>query len=277
MSNPYAAADALQSTPNVPVLDLFSLKGKTALVTGGLRGIGQAIAVALAGAGAQVILAQRDTSNKATQELIKALPDSPGTKIIPCDLEDLDDVKQVFDRALKVASGGTIDILVNCGGMLIREDSVNVTHADWSKVLDINLNALFLLSQAAGKHMIERREGKIVNIASLNSFIGGFRVASYSAAKGAVTQLTKALSNEWAKYNINVNAIAPGSVATDINTEARKNEDFVKSRLAGTPGGRWGAPEDFAGVAVFLASRASQWITGEVITVDGGAMAKGAI
>ncbi|WVQ97254.1 hypothetical protein IAU59_004365 [Kwoniella sp. CBS 9459] len=277
MSNPYAAADALQATPKVPTLELFSLREKTALITGGSRGIGQAIAVALAGAGAHVILAQRDTSNTATQEIIAALPDSAGSQIVPCDLEDLEDVKQVFDRALKVTSKGAIDILVNCGGMLLREDSVNVTQADWNKVLDINLNALFLLSQAAGKHMIDRRQGKIINIASLNSFIGGFRVASYSAAKGAVTQLTKALSNEWAKYNINVNAIAPGSVATDINTEARKNEEFVKSRLAGTPGGRWGAPEDFAGVAVFLASPASQWITGEVITVDGGAMAKGAI
>ncbi|KAK1922347.1 hypothetical protein DB88DRAFT_494712 [Papiliotrema laurentii] len=272
----YALPDSLAPTPSRPVLELFSLHGRTALVTGGSRGIGKSIAIALAQAGARVILVQRDVTMSATKDAINALPGSAGAAVVQGDLANLDDCSLIFQRALDSAPEG-IDILVNCGGMLMREDSVNVTRADWNTVLDVNLNSLFILSQHAGEHFISRKRGKIINVASLNSFIGGFRVASYSAAKGAVLQLTKALSNEWARYNINVNAIAPGSIATDINTEARKNPEFIQSRLLGTPGGRWGAPEDFAGVAVFLASQASSFITGEVITVDGGAMAKGPI
>ena len=157
------------------------------------------------------------------------------------------------------------------------------------KVMDVNLSSLFILCQAAGKHMIPLRRGKIINVASLNSYFGGQRTASYTASKAAVVGLTRCLSNEWAKFNINVNAIAPGSVATDMcvaffrnlsqqhlttsNTEARKNPDFVNGRLFGTPGQRWGTPEDFAGPAVFLASAASQFITGETLTVDGVSVA----
>ncbi|GFZ51397.1 hypothetical protein JCM24511_09159 [Saitozyma sp. JCM 24511] len=267
------AAEALAPTPAVPALDLFSLKGQNALITGGSRGIGQAIAIALSQAGAHVVLAQRDVSNTSTRDKIVA---SGGRcDIIKCDLEDLKDCENVFDRAVEAV--GEVQVLVNCGGMLRRTDSVDVKQEEWQQVLNVNLNSLFIICQGAGRHMIPRRRGHIINVASLNSFIGGIRVASYAAAKGAVGTLTKALSNEWAKHNITVNAIAPGSVATDINAEARKNPEFISSRLAGTPGGRWGTPEDFAGPAVFLASAASQFITGEMIVVDGGAMAKGPI
>ncbi|ORY24472.1 hypothetical protein BCR39DRAFT_566597 [Naematelia encephala] len=268
-----SGSEALDPTPTVSSLELFSLKGQTALVTGGSRGIGQAIAIALAQAGARIVLAQRDVGNTATRDAIRAL--STECEIVHCDLTDLDDVKTVFQRTLQVVN--EVHILVNCGGMLMREDTVNVSEQDWTKVINVNLNSLFLLSQSAGRHMVPLRRGKIINIASLNSFIGGYRVASYSAAKGAVVSLTKALSNEWAKHNIHVNAIAPGSIATDINQEARSDPSFIQARLAGTPGGRWGAPGDFAGPALFLASAASQFVTGEVITVDGGAMAKGPI
>ncbi|WVQ78846.1 hypothetical protein IAT38_000937 [Cryptococcus sp. DSM 104549] len=273
-------ASALAGTPAVPSPALFSLSGQTALITGGSRGIGASIALSLAQAGANIILAQRDVSNTSTKDVISKSAQGVKSEIIKCDLNDLEDVKETFGRALKVADGwgtGGVEILVNCGGMLKRDDTVDVGLDDWNLVLNVNLNSLFILSQAAGKHMIARGGGSILNIASLNSFIGGYRVASYSAAKGAVIQLTKALSNEWSKYNVRVNAIAPGSIATDINTEARKDDAFVKARLAGTPGNRWGAVEDFAGPALFLCSPASQFITGETLTVDGGAMAKGPI
>ncbi|WVW79669.1 hypothetical protein I302_101638 [Kwoniella bestiolae CBS 10118] len=265
--------NALADTPSVPVLDLFSLKGQNALITGGSRGIGRAISLALAQAGARVVLAQRDLTNTITRDEIRAAGGQ--ADIIGCDLNDVGDCKTVFDKALELTP--EIHILINCGGMLSRCDTVDVTTEDWHYVINVNLNSLFILCQAAGRHMIPLGRGRIINVASLNSFIGGFRVASYSAAKGGVTQLTKALSNEWAKHNITVNAIAPGSIATDINTEARKDPSFVESRLLGTPGNRWGSPDDFRGPAVFLASAASAFITGEVITVDGGAMAKGPI
>jgi 2-deoxy-D-gluconate 3-dehydrogenase len=188
-------------------------------------GIGQAIAIALSQAGAHVVLAQRDVSNTSTRDKIVA---SGGRcDIIKCDLEDLKDCESVFDRAVEAV--GEVQVLVNCGGMLKRTDSVDVKQEEWQQVgvtplgqqltlqvLNVNLNSLFIICQGAGRHMIPRRRGHIINVASLNSFIGGIRVASYAAAKGAVGTLTKALSNEWAKHNITVNAIAPGSVATDM-------------------------------------------------------------
>ncbi|KAL7419925.1 hypothetical protein Q5752_005844 [Cryptotrichosporon argae] len=264
----------LEGTPDCAAPALFSLAGRNVLLTGGSRGIGQAMANALAQAGADtLVLAQRDMGNTATRDTIRAR--GGRAEIVKCDLADMADCAQVVARALEIVP--RIHVLVNCGGGLARTDSVDVEQDEWNYILNINLNSLFVISQAAGRHMIPLGGGKIINVASLNSFIGGARVASYSAAKGAVTQLTKALSNEWAKFNINVNAIAPGSIATDINTEARKDPAFVQNRLAGIPGARWGTPADFAGPVVFLASAASQYITGEVLVVDGGALAKGPI
>ncbi|RSH79022.1 uncharacterized protein EHS24_001950 [Apiotrichum porosum] len=265
-------ATALDATPSNPALELFQLKGETALVTGGSRGIGAAIAIALAQAGAAVIIAQRDVNNTATRDAIRAAGGS--AEVVAADLGDVSDAKEVFGRALDVAD---VSILVNCGGILRRNDSVDIEVDEWNSVLDVNLNSLFFLSQAAGKHFIPKGRGTIINVASLNSFVGGSRVASYAAAKAAVTSLTKALSNEWSKHNIRVNAIAPGSIATDINTDLRGNPELYANRLSGIPGGRWGEPRDFAGPAVFLASRASQYITGETLIVDGGAMGKGPI
>ncbi|SPO07629.1 related to 2-deoxy-D-gluconate 3-dehydrogenase [Cephalotrichum gorgonifer] len=261
---------ATAESPDVSSMDLFSLQGKNVLITGGSRGIGAAMAVALAQAGASICLAQRDVSNTATADQVRKL--GRRVVVLPCDLRDMQQSKLIFDRALE-AMDGRIDVLVNCGGLLQRKDSVDVMEEDWDNILDVNLKALFFICQAAGRHMIPRRQGKILNVASLNSFIGGNRVVSYAASKGAVTQVTKALSNEWAKHNIQVNAIAPGSIATDINTDLRSDPQQYAARVARCPAGRWGAPADFAGPAVFLCSAASQYITGEVLVIDGGQMA----
>lgn len=222
---------AAAATPDVHALELFSLKGKNALITGGSRGIGAAMAHALADAGASICIAQRDVSNTTTADAIRA----KGTKveIVACDLTKMDEAKAGFQKALDVMDD-RIDILINCGGLLKRKETVLVTEEDWDslrlsrfhsniplliikqQVIDVNLKALFFICQAAGRHMVPRKAGKIVNVSSLNAFIGGEIVASYAASKGAVSQLTKALSNEWARHNIQVNAIAPGSIATDM-------------------------------------------------------------
>ncbi|KAF7556198.1 hypothetical protein G7Z17_g1625 [Cylindrodendrum hubeiense] len=258
---------AAAPTPDVHALELFSLKGKNALITGGSRGIGAAMAHALADAGASICIAQRDVSNTTVADAIRAKGGK--AEIIQCDLTKMDEVKAVFQKALDVLDD-RIDILINCGGLLKRKETILVTEEDWDSVIDVNLKALFFICQAAGRHMVPRKSGKIINVSSLNAFIGGEIVASYASSKGAVSQLTKALSNEWAKYNIQVNAIAPGSIATDINTDLRSDPQQYAARIARCPAGRWGAPADFAGPALFLSSNASQYVTGEVLVVDGG-------
>ncbi|KAI8712756.1 hypothetical protein NCS52_01374600 [Fusarium sp. LHS14.1] len=255
----------------MPALDLFSLRGKNAFVTGASRGIGAAIAITLADAGASVCIAQRGATNTDTVDSIRAR--GARAEIVLCDLGDMDAVKGVFQQALDVMDG-RIDILVNCGGILKRKEVLSVSEEEWDAVMDVNLKALFFLCQAAGKHMVPRRSGKIVNIASINSFIGGENYAPYSSSKGGVSQLTKALSNEWARHNVQVNAIAPGYVATDMNTELRPNAEVASAAVAGCPAGRWGTPADYAGPAVFLCSCASQYVTGEVLVVDGGLLGK---
>ncbi|KZO98464.1 NAD(P)-binding protein [Calocera viscosa TUFC12733] len=260
-------ADICEPTPNVPVGQLFSLKGQVALVTGGTRGIGEACALALAQAGADICLAQRDVTRFNVRDAIRAT----GVKceIVPCDLVDLGAVRTLFERALEVM-GGEIHILFNCGGMQHRAPATEFPEEKWDEVIDVNLKSLFLLSQAAGRHMVPRRRGKIINIASLTTFIGGVNIPAYASSKGAVGQLTKALSNEWAKHNVQVNAIAPGYIATEINADLRADGDQYRQLTERIPAGRWGSPADFAGPTVFLASAASQYVSGEVMVVDGG-------
>ncbi|KAI5459440.1 hypothetical protein BGZ63DRAFT_361192 [Mariannaea sp. PMI_226] len=260
---------AANHTPQVPALELFSLKGKNALITGGSRGIGARMAEAIAEAGAAVCIAQRDVSNTETVDAIRAK--GAKAEIISCDLSQIDDFEPVFQEALSLM-GGHIDILINCGGILKRAEAVAVTEHEWDSVFDVDVKALFFICQAAGRHMIPRRTGKIVNIASINSFRGGDVIAPYAASKGAVAQLTKALSNEWAKHNIQVNAIAPGYVATDMNTDLRSDPEQYDAGVACCPAGRWGTPADYAGPIVFLCSSASQYVSGEVLVVDGGYM-----
>ncbi|KZT54644.1 NAD(P)-binding protein [Calocera cornea HHB12733] len=265
---PAAAADP---TPSVPVADLFSLNGKVALLSGGTRGIGEACAIALAQAGAAVCLIQRDASQTGTRDALRLL--GARSEIVRCDLADMASVKTVFERALELM-GGEIHILVNCGGIQRRHPSVDFPEKDWDEVIDVNLKSVWLLCQAAGRHMVPRRRGKIISFASLLTFQGGLTVPAYAAAKGAVGQLTKALSNEWSKDNVQVNAIAPGYIATDMNERLLADPTRLRQISERIPAGRWGQPADFAGPTVFLASAASQYVSGEVLVVDGGWMGR---
>ncbi|OQE29637.1 hypothetical protein PENSTE_c002G03382 [Penicillium steckii] len=206
-------ATSAQLMSQTPALELFSLRGKNALVTGGSRDIGAAISIASADAGASVCIAQRDTSNTATADAIHSR--GGRAKTIACDLTDVHTTKNVLQEALNIMDG-EIDILVNCAGILKRKECLEVTESDWDGVFNVNLKSIFFMSQAAGDHMISRKSGKIINIASMNSFVGGENHAPYSASKGGVAQLTKALSNEWARHNVQVNAIAPGYAETDM-------------------------------------------------------------
>jgi len=262
---------AAEPTPSVPVHELFSLKGKVALLSGGTRGIGEACAIALAQAGAAVCLIQRDTSKTDTRDALRLL--GVRAEIVECDLADMESVKSVFERALGLM-GGEIHILVNCGGIQRRHPATQFPEKDWDEVIDVNLKSVWLLCQAAGQHMVPRRRGKIINFASLLTFQGGLTVPAYAAAKGAVGQLTKALSNEWSKENVQVNAIAPGYIATDMNERLLADPTRLRQISERIPAGRWGEPADFAGPTVFLASAASQYVSGEVLVVDGGWMGR---
>ncbi|MBR0558012.1 2-dehydro-3-deoxy-D-gluconate 5-dehydrogenase KduD [Ciceribacter sp. L1K23] len=245
---------------------IFSLEGKRALVTGSNTGIGQAIAVSLAGAGAEVICAGRSSVDE-TLELIR----SKGGKSVGLKLDLADPMagRDVF------VDNGPVDILVNNAGIIRRADAVDFSEADWDEVMDVNLKAVFFMSQAFAKAVLARNgTGKIVNIASLLSFQGGIRVASYTASKGGVAGITKLLANEWAAKGINVNAIAPGYIETN-NTEALRADPVRnKAILDRIPAGRWGEPEDIGGTAVFLASNAAKYIHGAVLNVDGGWLAR---
>ncbi|MEO6715689.1 MAG: 2-dehydro-3-deoxy-D-gluconate 5-dehydrogenase KduD [Novosphingobium sp.] len=247
----------------------FSLAGKVALVTGANTGIGQAIAVALADAGADMALAGRSDPAE-TMAAITAL----GRKAISikANFASTEPASRIVDETLAVL--GRLDILVNNAGIIRRADAVDVSEGDWDAVVDTNLKTLFFLSQAAGRHMLERGSGKVINIASLLSFQGGVRVPAYTAAKSGVAGLTKALANEWAASGVQVNAIAPGYIET--NNTAALQADAARNRQISEriPAGRWGRPEDIAGAAVFLASPASDYITGHVLAVDGGWLAR---
>ncbi|MAM57501.1 MAG: 2-deoxy-D-gluconate 3-dehydrogenase [Salinicola sp.] len=243
----------------------FSLTGRVALVTGANTGIGRAIAIAIAEAGASVICAGR----RSTQETVDAITAKGGTaEVMAIDFADPMAARDLFQSRL-------IDVLVNNAGMIRRADAVDFTEADWDDVIDVNLKALFFTSQAFAKALLARgATGKIVNIASLLSFQGGIRVASYTASKHGVAGLTKLLANEWAASGINVNAVAPGYIATN-NTEALRNDpERSEAILARIPAGRWGEPRDIADSAVFLASPAADYIHGTVLNVDGGWLAR---
>lgn len=247
----------------------FDLAGKTALVTGTSGGIGQAIAVALAEAGAKVVAVSASNSNK-TVALIEQLGGM--AKEISADLSDADKLEDVFSEALGFF--GSIDILVNNAGIIRRTPAKDHDRQDWYDVVDLNLNSVFFLCQLAGRHMLERGSGKIINIASLLSFQGGINVPGYTAAKHGVTGITKALSNEWAGKNVQVNAIAPGYIETNNTAPLIADEKRYNAIIERIPAGRWGTPEDLKGPAVFLASSASDYLSGHVLCVDGGWMGR---
>ena len=247
----------------------FDLTGRRALVTGANTGIGQAIAVALAEAGADVALAGR-SSPRETLAAIRAT--GRKTAEITADLSTIEPI----DRAVAetVAALGGIDILVNNAGIIRRNDLADFTEEDWDSVVDTNLKSLFFLSRAAAAHMVSQGSGKIVNIASLLSFQGGIRVPSYAAAKSGVAGVTRAMANELAAENVQVNAIAPGYIATNNTAALQADETRNRQILERIPTGRWGRPEDIAGTAVFLASSAADYITGQILAVDGGWLAR---
>ena len=249
------------------ILDQFSLKDKTALVTGSSRGLGAGIALALAEAGAQVAVHGSRAVPVATEQMLRKAAGSTPFSVVG-DVSKADVCARLIDEV--VAHFGGIDILINNAGTIRRAPAVEHSDEDWQLVIDTNLTSVFRLTKHAGKHMLARGSGKIINIASMLTFQGGITIPGYAAAKGGVGQLTKAFANEWASKGINVNAIAPGYMATD-NTEALR-ADPVRSRqiMERIPAGRWGTPEDLAGAAVFLASRASDYMHGHVLVVDGG-------
>ena len=253
------------------IADAFRLEGRTALVTGASRGLGAAIARALAEAGADVVLhSSRDPVQGAADNIAAAC--GVRTACLTADLSQPAAAKTLVDAA--AAALGRIDILVNNAGIIRRAPAAEFGDEEWDEVLEVNLSAVFRLSKAAAAGMLQRGSGKIINVASLLSFQGGIRIPAYAAAKGGVAQLTKALANEWAAQGVNVNAIAPGYMVTD-NTKPLM-EDPVRFRdiTARIPAGRWGQPEDLAGAAVFLASRASDYVHGHVLVVDGGWMGR---
>lgn len=238
----------------------FSLHNRVAIVTGANTGIGQAIAVQLAEAGAQVICASRSDCTDTISKI-------PNAEQLHLDFADPMAAQHIFDNR-------QIDILVNNAGIIRRADAIDFTQQDWDDVIDVNLKALFFTCQAFGRAALKRKSGKIINIASLLSFQGGIRVPSYTASKHGVSGITKALANEWASQNINVNAIAPGYIKTNNTTALQADPNRNTAIVERIPAGRWGNAEDIAGAAVFLASDAAAYIHGITLPVDGGWLAR---
>ena len=252
------------------ILDSFRLDGKTALVTGASTGLGAAIAIALAEAGANVACHGNTHA-----------PDATSTAVTNLGRTSLNLTGDLGDRATPqhlvadtISHFGALDILVNNAGTIRRAPATDYSEVDWATVIEVNLSSVFRLSQLAGRHMIERGSGKILNIASLLSFQGGITVPAYAASKGGVAQLTKALANEWAAKGLNVNAIAPGYMRTGNTKALQDNETRNRQILERIPAGRWGEPQELAGAAVFLCSAASDYVNGHVMLVDGGWMAR---
>lgn len=250
------------------ILDDFRLDGKVALVTGCRRGIGKGMALALAEAGADIIgvSANMEESGSEIEREVKAL----GRKFTAyrCDFGDRQATHRFVSQVK--AEHSVIDILVSNAGTIRRGPAAEQSEQDWDTVIETNLNSHFLVAREIGKDMVARGSGKVIFTASMTSFFGMMNIVGYAASKGGIAQLTKALSNEWSKYGVNVNAIAPGYIATELNPALRADPEINKSIVDRIPFGRWGTPDDMKGMAVFLASRASDYVCGAVIPVDGG-------
>ena len=252
------------------ILDSFDVKGKVAIVTGCDTGLGQGMALGLAQAGCDIV-GVNIVEPTETIELIKAT----GQKFIDirANLMKLDDIPSIVSRAVEEC--GRIDILVNNAGIIRRNDAIDFSEQDWDDVMNINIKSVFFMSQAVAKQfMAQGNGGKIINIASMLSYQGGIRVPSYTASKSGIMGITRLMANEWAKHNINVNAIAPGYMATNNTAALRADAERNQAILERIPADRWGTPEDLAGPCVFLASKASDYINGYTIAVDGGWLAR---
>ncbi|WP_106768422.1 2-dehydro-3-deoxy-D-gluconate 5-dehydrogenase KduD [Paenibacillus faecalis] len=250
-------------------MNSFDLTGKTAMVTGSARGLGQGIATALAAAGADIAAVSYSSSEQTLQSVRSY--GRQGVDIV-ADLSDHSKLQETFDQALQLT--GHIDILVNNAGIIRRTPVKDHSEKDWFDVIDINLSTVYLLSQIAGRHMLERGSGKIINICSMLSYQGGMFVPGYTASKHGVAGLTKAFANEWAGSGVQVNGIAPGYIETDNTAPIRQDPERTKSITERIPAGRWGKPEDIGGPAVFLSSSASDYVNGHVLCVDGGWMSR---
>jgi 2-deoxy-D-gluconate 3-dehydrogenase len=248
---------------------LFDLSGKVAVVTGANTGIGQGLAIALAEAGADVALVGRTPAEETAEKVRGA---GRRAAFVGADLSTIAPVQNVVERT--VAELGGLDILVNNAGIIRRADALEFSEEDWDAVIDTNLKSVFFLCQAAARHMVQQGKGKIINIASMLSFQGGIRVPSYTASKSGVAGLTKLLANEWAAKGINVNAIAPGYIATNNTAALQADETRNRQILERIPAGRWGQPSDLGGAVVFLASDASSYVQGHILAVDGGWLAR---
>lgn len=248
----------------------FSLKNKVAVITGCNKGLGFAMAIALADAGADIVAVNRSDSESLKTAILEK---GCGFLSVQADLTTIKSVDYIVDEAVKVF--GKVDILINNAGMIKRADALDFSETDWDAVMDINLKTVFFLSQAFAKQLVKQGHGgKIINIASMLSFQGGVRVPSYTASKSGVMGITRLMANEWAKYGIHVNAIAPGYMATD-NTKAIREDAFRENEiLSRIPAGRWGEPDDLSGPVVFLASSASDYVNGFTLAVDGGWLAR---
>ncbi|MEP1445281.1 MAG: SDR family oxidoreductase [Paraglaciecola sp.] len=250
---------------------LFNLQNKTALVTGASRGLGQQIAIGLANAGVNVICSSSQTGG--CSQTLQKIADSNGKGFeMTADLSSENSVRNLAKQALDKV--GCVDILVNVGGTIFRSPAVDYPYNEWQRVIQVNLDASFILAQALAPNMIKKGMGKIINIASMLSYTGGITVPAYTASKHAISGLTKALANEWGHLNLQVNAIAPGYFRTD-NTQALQDDPVrnkeIESRI---PAGRWGEPEDIVGTTIFLASSASNYVNGHILAVDGGWLAR---
>lgn len=253
-------------------MNLFNLDGKKAIVTGAAQGLGFGMAKGLMEAGAEVCILDISAHTQDTVDRMNAKGYS--CHGITVDLSDREALKRSFDEAMDLL-GGRLDILVTAAGVQKRHFCEDFPVEDWDWVMEINLHSVFLLCQLAGRQfMAQNSRGKIINISSLNAFFGGYTVPAYAASKGGISQLTKALSNEWSGKGINVNAIAPGYMATELNTALLADEKRSADILSRIPAGRWGTPDDLKGCAVFLASNASDYLGGAIIPVDGGYLVK---
>jgi len=253
------------------MVNMFNLQGKTALVTGCNKGIGRSMALALAEAGSDIIgVSSTLAPGSAVEQEIVTL----GRKFAPY-AADLTDRAAIYALVAAVRAAGTpVDILVNNAGMILRQPAAMHSDENWDRVLSINLDAAFILAREFGREMLERRSGKIIFTCSLLSFQGGINVPGYAASKGALASLIKALANEWAAHGVNVNGIAPGYIDTDNTVALRQDPVRNKAILDRIPAGRWGKPDDFRGPVLFLASEASAYVHGTILTVDGGWMGR---
>jgi 2-deoxy-D-gluconate 3-dehydrogenase len=248
---------------------LFDLTGQIAVVTGGATGLGAGMALGLAAAGADIAVVDRNEPAETLAALRHLGRRAVG---IAADLSTAEGIRAVMEGTL--SAYGRVDILINNAGTIRRAPAIEFSESDWDEVMVVNAKTVFFLSQAAARDMLPRKRGKIINIASLLSFSGGITVPSYAASKGAVAQITRALANEWAQNGINVNAIAPGYMVTNNTENLRKDPARTRSINERIPAGRWGMPEDLQGAAIFLASKASDYVHGHILVVDGGWMAR---